>query len=501
MARIFDGFEMPHEITIYQPRNSNLIVDLVRLAVSFRVNKRGLLECRQLQAEIDPDQDAGTWYGLKSKIVLRSIVTPTSEIQRQRSILVPIGDLRYRRNGPHVEVLVANNGDYGRFTINEVLGRLDCPAEPRLLYLKAQLHAYTSYFLPDRLTGRTGTEESLHCLTSGYCQPWMPLAISSNVSLASLAKLTPRREYYPPDLKKMQQVFWNPDLTFTIQHDGFRTIVERVRAKSVQLATFSTEQVKLPLLVPNGETHLTFRGHLRRETYQRPNAYVHGQPSTSDFLYTTRDRPGSTLSKGRVNAMECVNIIRAWPSKLATTRDLAIILQTWSDFGDHSGIFDKVVLADLLDVNFKSEWGSLVNYCCRAGPEESFHLMFLFGLMSFSSAADMEILRALIAFCVLDDLKKVVPPVWPSYTLFRQNHVPRVDDLMKLVSCCFVPYPPDERSLFDIPIAYRQAKKLEAAERDYKKRQEVESKSVCTIQVLFSHLLQSSNLPLQNFLY
>lgn len=41
--------------------------------------------------------------------------------------------------------------------------------------MKAYLHAATSFVLPDPLTGRTGTEEALHCLTSGSCQPWTPL--------------------------------------------------------------------------------------------------------------------------------------------------------------------------------------------------------------------------------------------------------------------------------------------------------------------------------------
>jgi hypothetical protein len=391
-----------------------------------------------------------------------------------------MGNLSYRRNGPHVDVFVENNGDYGEYKIDEDLGRLDCQAEPRLLYLKAQLHAYTSYILPDRLTGRTGTEEALHCLASGYCRPWIPLAVTSNRSLASIAKLTPRREYYPPDLKKMQHALWDPELTITIQHDGYRTIVEEIRAKSEQLALFSSQQVELPAPEPGGVWHLNVRSQLRRDTYQRPNAYSNGRKQESDLHYSSRDRPSSKSSPGRMNAMECASLILSWPSKMATTRDLAIILQAWSDVGGHSYVFNKVILTDLLDVDFKSEWGSLVNLCRGSGPKDRYKLMILFGLLSFSSNADMMIVRTLIAFCVLEDLKNLNPPKWPSYTLFRRNQVPRLDDLTMLVKGCFIPYPPDERSLFDIPIAYRQAKKLEAAERDYNKKQAEESKLVST---------------------
>ncbi|KAH8586881.1 hypothetical protein B0O99DRAFT_643285 [Bisporella sp. PMI_857] len=43
-----------------------------------------------------------------------------------------------------------------KYSIDDVLGRVECPSEPRLLYTKALCHALTSYFLPDPLTGRTG---------------------------------------------------------------------------------------------------------------------------------------------------------------------------------------------------------------------------------------------------------------------------------------------------------------------------------------------------------
>src|ERR1019366_5814429 len=99
---------------------------------------------RQLRSEIDPNQDAGTWYELNSKLVLREVVKvrhPVTQYlpsipQRQRSILVPMGNLKYTRNSHHISLHVTNDGKYAKFMINNVLGRLDCPAEPRLLYLK-----------------------------------------------------------------------------------------------------------------------------------------------------------------------------------------------------------------------------------------------------------------------------------------------------------------------------------------------------------------------------
>lgn len=72
---------------------------------------------------------------------------------RVRSIIVPIPisaeSMTYKRHGVHVSIIVENNGLYGRYTINPTLGRLDCPAEPRLLYTKAQYHAFSSFIIPD----------------------------------------------------------------------------------------------------------------------------------------------------------------------------------------------------------------------------------------------------------------------------------------------------------------------------------------------------------------
>lgn len=198
VAQIFKGFELPSQLTVVQPKSRTLTVELNRKALKFFVNGRNLLESAQLRSEIDPNQDAGTWYGLKSKLVLRG-VTQSQVVQRQRSIIVPVGDLKYRRSGPHVEIgvdLIHGGTHYVKFTINEVLGRIDCPAETKLLFLKAQFHAFTSFVLPDSLTGRTGTEEALHCLSSGLFQAWGPIASNNHRVLKSLASLTPLREYY-----------------------------------------------------------------------------------------------------------------------------------------------------------------------------------------------------------------------------------------------------------------------------------------------------------------
>lgn len=484
IARTFEHFENRRHLTAFQPDPGKLTVELRRLELSFLVNGNNLFESPQLRSEIDPNQDAGTWYGLNSKLVLREVVRVRDPVthclssvpQRQRSILVPMGDIRYIRHGPHISLFVANNGDYAKFTINDVLGRLDCPAEPRLLYLKAMYHAYTSFVLPDPLTSRTGTEEALHCLKSGYCQPWTPVTTGPYRGLQLIAKLTPRREYYPKDMKVMQTTFWDPHLTTIIQHDGYWAIVDAILEKSRQLSVFSLQKIQLPPLEPVGETHLILRSRLRRESYQRQNSDSHGLQPAKDEPYAARDR--WRVSQERTNVAECTDFIRVWPSALPTTRDLAGILQNWPTIGCCNGCFGKVLLTDLLDVQWATDWGSLVNLCRESSFKDAYRLMFLFAIMSFRHDVDMDVLRTLVAFAVLQDLKVLSPPKWPAYGQFRQNQVPRIDYLLQLMKSCLVPYRGDELPTFAFNLNPKQRRKLESAELSHEKQQEADSKAL-----------------------
>ncbi|KAI1629950.1 hypothetical protein EDD37DRAFT_671712 [Exophiala viscosa] len=183
VARIFQHFEEPRHITLYQPQKGALSVELRRFELSFFVNGKGLLESEQLKAEIDLNQDAGTWFGLLPKIILRDSSTP-----KNRSDIVPLGPLRSERRGPHVAVTIdTTEPAYGRFSLDDVLGRVTCAPEPGLLYTKALLHASTSFCLADPLTGQTGVEEACDILGGGNAQPYTPLT-AGNIQSADMRR-------------------------------------------------------------------------------------------------------------------------------------------------------------------------------------------------------------------------------------------------------------------------------------------------------------------------
>ncbi|KAH7403218.1 hypothetical protein BKA64DRAFT_443813 [Cadophora sp. MPI-SDFR-AT-0126] len=484
IAKIFQNFEDPQYLAVWQPVSGRLTVHLTRLELLFYVNSRGLLQCPQLNSEIDPVQDMGTWHGLLSKLVLREVGkekdqgkdTWSSISLRQRTVLVCMGAFEYWREGPHLRLTAKTGNTYGRFVINETLGRLECAAELRLLCLKAALHAYTSCPIPDALTGRTGTEEAIHCLKSGYCQPWTPLTINPYHLLTSIAKLTPRREYYPANLRVLQTSYWDDNLTTTIQHDAYKSIVDSILRKSCRLSSFSPESVDLPLLDPVADTHLIQRSHLRRNTYQRPMPCISWLNSSEDNVYDARDH--LVPSQSRTNVLECVKLLLTWPSQLPTTQDLIGMIQQWGDLEGCDQSFDRILLTDMLDLNWTTDWGPLVNFCRDAGRHDVYRLTFLLSTISFGEHVNMDAVRCLIAFSVLEKLKSLTYPSCSTYVKFKEREKPRVDDILDWLKPYRRPYSVQEKSSAGTVSSHAARLLLIDLELKYKREQERDEKAL-----------------------
>lgn len=456
VARVLRGFEHPSRLTVYQPMSDKgkLSVELRRLDLNFIVNRKGLLYCKELQAEVDPDQDAGTWYGLNSGVVLRNNLNP-----QQRSILVPLGPLSWERNGIHVALSAENTGSYGIYPINTVLGRLDCPAEVRLLFFKALLHAFTSFIVPDPLTGRTGTEESLHCLQSGQYQPCMPLNPAFAQYLSALANLTPKRSYYPPGLKVMQHVLWDENLTTSIQNDELLPAVMKIYEKSLRLSTFSPKEAMVLLLEGSCDSHLRKRSSGRRSAFWRVDIGSPDYSSSLDMLYISRDR-WMMNSKCR-DVFESVSLIYSWRVGFPIRPNLAALLQEWPIFQGFGEASNTLLLSHLLTVDFAMEWGALANLCRRSQVRDRYKLCFVLGLVSFRHAINMDLVRTLIAFATVDKLKALESPTYPVYVQFEFNKIPSTEYLSRLIEPFYTSY--SDGNVAENGTRYKLQKKLATA--------------------------------------
>ena len=471
IAKMFEHFEDRSNIVITQPPDSSIKVEIRRLELSFFVNRQNLLECRELKSVIDPNQDAGTWYGLNSKLVLRDAIN-----SRQRSMIVPMGKLSCDRNRLHQTVFAANTGIYGRYFINETLGRLDCPPEPTLIYMKALFHAQTSFPIPDPLTGQTGVEEALSILTSGSSKPWSPLNPNHQAILHAIGDLTPKRLYYPKDLKVLQQVLWKPHLSTEIQHEAFRSVVDNILLLSSQMTTFSDVQSDTAPKASDTELTLSTRHLAKQQLYKRPSDAVPCSPM-EDVTYSNQQQDSQCKADKARNVNECVTLLYSQGSFCIKPSRLADILHQWPVIGGYDREFDKILLSDRLDCDIALEWGPLIQLCRSSKHLELSKLAFLFAAMAFRLDVDMNAVRIVIAFAHLETLRRLQLPQWPSFIRFRHNFTPTVDHLTGLIDHCRVPYPGDERQVLGRRIDYSLRRKLEAAQITHEQETSVDAKA------------------------
>ncbi len=151
--------------------------------------------------------------------------------------------------------------------------------------------------------------------------------------------------------------------------------------------------------------------------------------------------------------------------------------------------FDKVLLSDLMSIHFPRDWGALATFCRKSEFKDMYQLMFMFAVMSFRDGVDMNVLRTLVAFAVLGDLKILDPPKWPSYKGFRPEQIPTADYLVQYMKPFCVPYPGDLRSTFHLSLSAKQRRVFEAAERAHEQQVEHDC------QALAYHLLEQWPCP------
>ncbi|KAL1889974.1 hypothetical protein Sste5346_008553 [Sporothrix stenoceras] len=472
---IFHGFEDTQRLTIFQPAKPQeaLSMELRHLELSFFVNHKGNLECRELGAEVDHNQDAGTLYGYHSMIVLRDISDPS-----YRSIIAPLGSLEWRRSGVHIDVqtqitLGAQSSDseksagytqviksYARFDIDTNLGRLTCAPEPRLLYTKAQLHAFTSYPIPDPLTGRTGEEEAFHTLLSGRLQPWVPLPDVCLRILDQMTRAIPAREYYPKNLRVLQKVKWSEHLPVGLQSDRYGRVLREIVAKAARLRRFdetvSGENKELDKVYGYwAELHgsdLETRGEIQRMRYECPRE--DSEPAcpvqATDRIYLSLGCIDGLVSEVRDDiqckasaVFQIAKTLRTKPSGIPMTRDISAILSNWAKFGGYKTVLepDPLPISSLLNSRtVKEQWGSLVEMCRFSTTTDSPKILFTLSCLAFAPDADMDAVRLLAAYSYVPELQSCKPPVHVQYQDFSYNEELTQKKLKSIVATNFVDY-------------------------------------------------------------
>jgi hypothetical protein len=426
ITRIFSHFEYPSQILVFASKDGKLTVELKRMELGFFINYHGLLQSPRLGAVIVQNQDAGTWYGLRNKILVQSLAN-----RRQKSILIPWGIIRVSRDGPHVSVdIEMGTGVYLKYAVNDVLGRIDCAPEPRLLYMKALLHAYTSHVMYDPLTRRTGTEEALYLLQTGAYQPWNPLLSDELNTLNHIAGLSPKRGYYPKDAKCMETVTWNSDCTIYMQDDRCCAAVAKILRRSSDLSIFFLDRpTQLPVEPAKDSVHLAARAQLRTSA---------SKSKDEDPIYSSRDK--RTLSQGSHDAFEVARHLQNWQPSYSLESTLISYLHDAPVVGGYDKYYRKCLLTDHLATDVRAEWGALSQKALQCNVDERFSLMFLFATVAFSTNANLQLLRALISFAMIPEIREIATPEHPAYFHFRADGAPPLSYIISLMESARMPF-------------------------------------------------------------
>ncbi|KAJ5471830.1 hypothetical protein N7539_008773 [Penicillium diatomitis] len=287
-----------------------LYINLPRLRLEFVLPERSTaVQCRQYPGmTIDAKQACNALVGLYSKLIL------VNTDSFQRIILIPEGDVAWSQAGDHVQVNVLCEAQWHAYSIDERLGRfVDNGSLQSKLFL-AYLHAITSYFLPDPLTRRTGTEQALSILRSASVRSFDRLRPENVAILTRIATLTPQRRFYPDNEQVMQSVEWRHALSCLSQHPGFYEEVAAIQDQNSRVMFYYPGEEPATPSLPSVNQHLLLREKIRTASFRVSQFGSEDHTGKHDRHYASRDAnrcsPNSTRAF-TISKMLCCKISRA----------------------------------------------------------------------------------------------------------------------------------------------------------------------------------------------
>lgn len=305
ISHVLDALADPariHGILKTSGHPKTLLVRIPTLRLSFELPQGSAsLECKEFRSmTVDPDQSLGTLVGLRSKIVLKHLT------RRDRMVLVPESDVvNYQRTGSHISVSVTKESIHRvhALRLDPGLGRLLDNSDLGCKLFLAYLHALTSFCLVDPLTRKTGTEQALTILRSGAVRSFDQLSQEHIEMLAKMAVLSPGRCYYPSQLRVMQTIHWDNDISFLSQHGHFITTVKSVLKQAEQAMIFFPDtKLSFPRLQRTNE-NLLRRDNIRSATFRAPGFGAEDFTIQRDRQYAARDRNSGSQIATRASAM------------------------------------------------------------------------------------------------------------------------------------------------------------------------------------------------------
>ena len=395
---------------------------LPRLNLGFFLKKNSTrLESKQFRGmTVDANQSFGTLTGLVNKLVL------VGDHDSGRSVIIPHGNLLFKPGDFHVCIhidLPPEQLSYQIYQIDNQLGRLVDNGTLKSKLFKSYLHAVTAHCLTDELTGRTGTEEALYTLASASVISFLRLEQTEVDLLMRLARLAPCRQYYPRHLNEMQQVGWGT-LSPLSQHESFYTLVCSIFEKARMMDFFHEKPINLPDLDTHTEQHLLEKAAIRNSTFCVHEFGAENHTSNHDVAYISRDRISDSERESQVHHI--ANLVNGWSKTIKCCPNLLQEILSWTKplrgwkkeytfpFGYGMKWLEPVAN------HFPGDWCALQNALSHSiASTNKYQIMIFLCTLAYSKTQNQELIRTLLAFATVSELRALEPPQFESFNLLH----------------------------------------------------------------------------------
>lgn len=425
VSTVLSPLEHAHHMHIILNSQTRMLeVQLPRLKLDFFLKKgTSQLESKQFRGmSVDTKQSFGALTGLVNKLVLRG------KMDSSRSVIIPHGQVQPKKEGHHVRVDICTSAQpisYHIYSIDSQIGRLVDNGSLKSRLFKCYLHAVTAHGLIDELTGQTGTEEALSILKSPSIRSYVCLEQAESELLLLLAKLTPRRLFYPKHLKVMQEVHWEA-ISPLAQHVSFYDLVRSVFEQVRRYSLFYDKPNELPDADIRGEQHLLERAAIRDSANHVDEFGARKHTDEYDTLYVARDHIQGSIKESR--AFQIAQLVDNWSVNLKGSSELLREIESWQDKLQGYGTVDSFPLG--YDINWLAprnkflpgHWCAFHRILTQAEVEnDKYKIMMFLSTLAYSQHMEHEqqLVQTLLAFATVPELRRIRLPEYQSFDLAR----------------------------------------------------------------------------------
>lgn len=424
ISAVFAPLKLPLSINISLAANGQTVdIELYELQLTFYLTRgsSSVVSRKQRGFEVDSNQDIGTLIGLRTKLVLKNPSTG------DRKVIIPAeAGVSFLRDYDHVSVSIdALAGSPHVYVVDETLHKLVDNGSLQSKLLLCYLHGLTSNCLPDPLTCRTGTEQALSILKGAAVKSFPFLPARTMALLQQIDLLTPRRVYYPGDLKVMQTVLWDSEVPMLSQHPHFHLAVQEL-FEQYQMARFYHPQDSVePPKLGKMELELLKRDSFRSSTFRITCFGAEDFAPTLDVTYSPRDlgqaseraKQTEVISKilfhgnaGMARQLSCgVNVEQHILKVLKSSKEG--VMSSEDSASPESFGFDAKWLQD-----HQQHWAEIWCWLHQHAQQhvsttgaQRFRMIMWFATMAFAPKADLDMVHVAAAIFLVLDMQTIRP--------------------------------------------------------------------------------------------